>query len=220
MKKVEQRRSKIKIVIVDDHELVREGLGLWLEGIQGAEQVGQAAGMREALQLVRATTPDVVLMDVVLADGNGMEATERICKDFPKTRVIILSAHCDEDYVQRSLRAGAAGYVIKDLKLAELETAIRTVHAGEYYLSPAASQVLARMHAKSIHLVHVEPLTKRQLQILKLLAEGLTVKVIGHQLDLSPKTVDMHKARLMRRLNMTNLPSLVRYALQQKLIEP
>lgn len=215
------KRPKVRVMTVDDHELVREGLRLWLEGIATVDLVAEAAGMSEAMKLVRSAKPDIILMDVVLADGNGLDAAERLHEEHPEVKVILLSAYCDDDYVQRALRAGAMGYVLKDLSYRDLEMAIQVVNQGSFYLSPAASRVMAKMHAEGWDQgVPSDLLTKRQLEILKLLAEGHSVKSIGHQLGLSAKTVDMHKGRLMKRLQMTNLPSLVRYALEKKLIKP
>ncbi|HLJ92535.1 MAG TPA: response regulator transcription factor [Gemmataceae bacterium] len=206
----------IRVLLADDHALVRAGFRALLNTLPGIEVIAEAADGREALSLVKTHLPDVVLMDISMAGLNGLEAAVRITKEFPNVRVLILSAHADEDYVKQALRAGAAGYLIKDAGFSELELAVQAVARGETYLSPAISRHLV---ADFIRHAGQEPsplelLTPRQREILQLIGEGHTTKEIARMLHVSPKTVETHRTQLMERLDIHDIAGLVRYAIR------
>jgi DNA-binding NarL/FixJ family response regulator len=201
---------------------MRAGIRSLLEKIPGVEVVGEAADGREAVALVKSTSPNMVLMDIAMAGLNGLEATARIRKEFPRVRVIILSMHANEEYVLQTLRAGAAGYLLKDSATAELELAIHAVARGDTYLSPAISKrviddYLGRTSGQKSF---AEQLTPRQREILQLIAEGKSTKEIAYLLNLSIKTVETHRTQLMDRLDIHDVPGLVRYAMRIGLVTP
>jgi len=209
-----------RVLLADDHALVRAGLSELLQKFPGVEVVGEAGDGREALSLVQSQSPNLVLLDITMKNLSGLEAAERIARDFPEVKVLILSMHANEEYVLRALRAGACGYMIKDAALAELELALKAVMAGETYLSPAISRnviesYLGRTNGKSSRL---EDLTPRQREILQLIAEGNSTKEIAYALNLSVKTVETHRAQLMERLEIYDVAGLVRYAVRVGLI--
>jgi DNA-binding NarL/FixJ family response regulator len=218
--------KKIRILIADDHNLVRAGIRALLDSLAETEVVAEAADGRDALRLIDQLRPDVILMDVAMSGMNGLEATSRISRDFPESRVIILSMHANEEYVIRALRAGAAGYMLKDAAIGELEWAVKTVAGGQTYLSPP----IARHVADYVQRVGgadatagsppdpYERLTPRQREILQLIAEGASTQDIAHTLKLSVKTVETHRAQLMDRLDLHDVASLVRYAIRVGLI--
>lgn len=213
--------KSIRIILADDHPIVRNGIRAELEDVPGAEVVGQASDGREALELVKTLSPDLVFMDISMHGLNGLEATARITREFPGVRVVILSMHQNEEYFWRALKAGAAGYLLKKAATAELRTAVAQVLNGEIYLSKEISRRLVKKlplqqiaHRKS----PLEELTDRQREILQLIAEGQTTKAIALILKVSPKTVEYHRAQLMQRLNIFDIPGLVRFALQSGLI--
>ncbi|HEU5097576.1 MAG TPA: response regulator transcription factor [Roseiflexaceae bacterium] len=221
--------TPIRILLADDHELVRAGFRALLAGLSDVEVVAEADDGRAALALVAAHRPDVVLMDISMPGLNGLEATGRIAKEFPNTRVIILSMHANEDHVLLALRKGASGYLLKGARLAELDLAVRSVARGEVYLSPAASKhVLAdyvqragELHAAAVgDSPSIDRLTARQREVLQLIAEGRTVKQIAQTLNISAKTVETHRAQIMERLAIHDLAGLVRYAIRAGIIAP
>jgi DNA-binding NarL/FixJ family response regulator len=212
----------VRVLLADDHALVRAGLRELLQKLPDVEVVAEAGDGREALSLVRTALPNLVLLDITMKGLTGLEAAERIVKDFPGVKVVMLSMHANEEYVLRSLRAGVSGYIIKDAAIVELELAIKAVVAGETYLSPAISRsvienYLNRTGGKSSPL---EQLTPRQREILQLIAEGQSTKEIAFTLKLSVKTVETHRAQLMERLEIYDVAGLVRYALRVGLIAP
>jgi DNA-binding NarL/FixJ family response regulator len=212
----------IRILLADDHTLLRAGIRSLLEKMPGVEVVGEAADGREALSLVKAHSPNIVLMDIAMAGLNGLDATARVIKDFPQVRVIILSMHANEEYVLQTLRAGAAGYLLKDAATAELEMAIQAVARGDIYLSPAISKRVIDDYIgrTSGQKGSPEQLTSRQREILQLVAEGKTTKEIAFLLNLSIKTVETHRTQLMDRLNIHDVPGLVRHAMRLGLVPP
>jgi len=212
----------IRVLLADDHTLVRAGLRALLQSLEGVQVVAEASHGREAVNLVTTYQPDVVLMDIGMPELNGLEATAHIVKDFATTRVIILSMHLNEEYVLKALRAGAAGYLVKDAGTAELETAVRAVARGETYLSPAVSKhvvgdYLRRVGAEESPL---DPLTPRQREVLQLLAEGHSTQDIAQKLNISTRTVETHRTQLMERLDIHDLASLVHYAIRTGLVKP
>jgi DNA-binding NarL/FixJ family response regulator len=222
--------NPIRILLVDDHHLVRAGLRTLLQQMAGAEVIGEASDGREALEKIKADPPDVVLMDITMAEMNGLVATAQVTHDFPQVRVVMLSMHANKEYVTQALQAGAAGYLLKDAAPTELELAIRAVMRGEKYLSPAISthviaDYLQRASGGTLHRAEVDnsphdPLTLRQREILQLIAEGNTTKEIAAKLTLSVKTVETHRTQLMERLDIHDIAGLVRYAIRTGLVTP
>jgi DNA-binding NarL/FixJ family response regulator len=211
--------NTIRLLIADDHTLVRLGLRALLQSVTGVEVIAEASNGREALRLVEEKRPDVVLMDIAMADMNGLQAAEHIAREHPHTRVIMLSMHATEEYVVQALRAGASGYLLKNAGASELEKAINQVAAGETFLSPAVS----RQVSDYIRRVGQEPtsldrLTPRQREILQLIAEGNTTKRIAQLLDISVKTVETHRSQLMEQLDIHDIAGLVRYAIRVGLV--
>jgi DNA-binding NarL/FixJ family response regulator len=209
----------MRVLLADDHVLVRAGIRALLDKLSDVQVVAEANDGREALALIEIHQPEVVIMDVAMPGLNGLEATARIGREFPHVRVIILSMHANEEYVQQALRVGAAGYLLKDAAMVELEVALKTVINGEAYLSPDLAQRLAaytrRIGGEASLL---ERLTPRQREILQLIAEGHTTQDIALILKISPKTVETHRAQLMDRLGVYDVPGLVRYAIRSGLI--
>ena len=211
----------IRVILADDHPIVRAGIREALKEIPGVEVVGEASDGREAIELVKAARPDVVFMDISMPGLNGLEATERIIKAFPEVRVIILSRHDNEEYYWRALRVGASGYLLKNAVIAELKAALQRVAGGEIYLS---REISARLRNKlpldqiARARSPVEQLSERQREILQLIAEGQTTKEIALTLKLSAKTVEYHRMQLMQRLNIFDIPGLVRFAVRAGLV--
>lgn len=213
--------GSLRVLLVDDHSLVRAGIRSLLERLN-AEIIGETGDGRQALDLIKTSQPDIVLMDIGLPGLNGLEATQRVVKKFPKVRVIILSVHADEEHVLQALRTGASGYLLKDAAPSELELALRAVARGDTYLSPSISrQVIdAYLGWSGGPKNPLEQLTPRQREILQLIAEGKNTKEIAYQLNISVKTVETHRAQLMERLKIHDIPGLVRFAMRTGLIPP
>jgi DNA-binding NarL/FixJ family response regulator len=209
-----------RVLLADDHVLVRAGIRTLLEKIPNVEVVAEASTGREALELVKSKLPNLVLMDVAMAELGGLEALPRITKNFPGVKVIILSAHANEEYVIRALRGGAAGYLLKDAATAELQLALDSVAQDKTYLSPSISRTVIDSYLERVggRLSPLEQLTPRQREILQLIAEGKTTKEIASDLDVSVKTVESHRLQLMERLNIHDVPGLVRYAIRSGLV--
>ncbi len=210
----------IRVLLADDHVLFRAGIRALLEKVRDVEVVGEVGDGRDALRLIQTLRPDVVLMDIVMPELNGLDASARVAARFPNTRVIILSMNSAEEYVLQALRAGAAGYLLKNVSSAELELAIKAVGRGETYLAPAISKhvVEAYVHRVGGQLSILERLTVRQREVLQLVVEGNTSKEIARKLGLSAKTVEMYRTQLMRELDIHDIPGLVRFAIRQGLI--
>jgi DNA-binding NarL/FixJ family response regulator len=208
-----------RVLLADDHALVRAGIRALLEKIPSVEVVGEAGTGREALELVRSKLPNIVLMDIAMTELGGLEALPRITKDFPSVKVIILSAHASEEYVIRALREGASGYMLKDSATAELELAINSVIQGKIYLNPSISRTVIDDYLQRVGgaVSTLEQLTSRQREILQSIAEGKNVKEIAADLDISIKTVESHRLQLMDRLHIHDIPGLVRYAIRNGL---
>jgi DNA-binding NarL/FixJ family response regulator len=212
--------ATLRIVLAEDHALVRAGLRALLAGQEGVEVVREVGDGRAALDAVRELSPDLVLLDISMPGLNGLEACRRLTKDAPRTRVLILSVHKAVEYVHAAFRAGAMGYLHKESDAAELGHALRTVARGERYLSPEFPvDIVARPPDSSEAPGSVlERLTSRQREVLQLVAEGHTTKAIAARLDLSVKTVETHRSELMRRLEVHDVASLVRIAVQEGLV--
>jgi len=213
---------KIKVLVVDDHTIVRHGIYALLGLMQDIELVGEAINGREALDKVRKLMPDIVLMDIAMPLMDGMEATRRICKEFPGMKVIALTQYDDRAFVFPIIEAGARGFISKTAASSELATAIRSVYRGDSYLSPSVARVFVEGYQHGIDSgVNNDPyklLTSREREILKLLAEGLTTQEIANMLTLSSKTIDRHKTNLMAKLDIHNRADLIKYALRKGII--
>jgi len=206
----------IRIVLADDHPIVRAGIRETLKQVPGVEIVGEASDGREAIELVKSVRPDMVFMDISMPGLNGLEAAERIIKAFPDVRVIILSRFENEEYYWRALKVGAAGYLLKNAGVAELKTAVQRVAGGEVYLTGEVTKALRRypLHEIARAGSPVGQLSEREREVLQLIAERETTKGIALKLKVSPKTVEYHRMQLMRKLNIFDIPGLVRYAVR------
>ena len=209
----------IRIVIVDDHAVVRSGLKLLLDGQEDLEVVGEAGDARTAVFEVRAQKPDVVLMDVVMPSGSGIEATPAVLKEAPDAKVLILSMQDDPAYVREAFAAGASGYVLKEAADAELVAAVREVAAGQRYVHPTLGARLVAAEADERAHAEEDPLSEREHEILRLLALGHTNQEIASQLYLSVRTVETHRAHIMQKLRISTRAELVRYALERGVLD-
>ena len=213
--------SLLRVLLAEDHTLVRAGIRALLESLEGVEVVAEAADGREALRLAKAHAPDILLMDITMKEMNGLEAAARLAKEHSMTRVIILSMHAEPIYVRQALQAGAAGYLLKGSDVAELELALKAVTRGDTYLSPSVSKALVGglLTGKAPPANPMDELTPRQREILQFIAEGKTTKEIASRLDLSVKTVETHRAQLMERLDIHEVAGLVKFAIRVGLIQ-
>jgi DNA-binding NarL/FixJ family response regulator len=211
-----------RVVLAEDHTLVRKGMRLLLESLPDVMVVGEAADGLEALQLVQKHRPDCVLMDLAMPGLNGVEAVRRSTAQFPGIPILVISMHADEAYVHRALVAGARGYLLKGADKEELEVALRAVCSGETYLTPAISKTLIAALAKKSGIAEsispLEVLTLRQREVLRLVAEGNSTKQVAGQLGLSAKTVEAHRSAIMERLGIRDLAGLVRFAIRAGLV--
>lgn len=212
--------APIRVVLAEDHAMVRAGLTRLLAEIPGVDVVAVACDGREALTLVDEYRPDVALMDITMPGLSGLNALARITADHPSVRVIMLSMHDNEEYVGHALKAGAAGYLLKDSDLAELELALRSVMRGGSYLTPAVSRHVIRdfTHRPAKEPGVYERLTPRQTEIVQLIAEGHRNAAIGTILGVSEKTIETHRMQLMARLDIHEVTGLVRYAIRMGLV--
>ena len=210
--------KRIRILLADDHAVVRQGFRMILSAHPDLEIVGEAGNGREAVELAAKLRPDVVVMDVAMPELNGIEATRRLTAENPHTRVVALSMHKDSVYVREILRAGARGYLLKDSVAADLVSAVRAIAAGEGYLSPAVSDAVLDDYRR--HVTNpIDLLTSREREVLQMLAEGKTNKEIAGILNLSVYTVDAHRGRIMEKLNVHSINELVRFAVRNGLID-
>jgi DNA-binding NarL/FixJ family response regulator len=212
----------IRLLLAEDHTLMRAGIRALLGGLPDVEVVGEASTGPEALTLAESLRPDLVLLDISMPELNGLEVASRLMKTEPRRRIIFLSMHTDAVYVRRALQSGASGYLVKGADVPELSLAIRAVMRGESYLSPAVSKdviwELRRSDAREV--TPLEMLTPRQREILQLVTEGHSTKDIAKRLDLSVKTVEAHRSELMERLDIHDLAGLVRFAIRHGLTSP
>lgn len=212
----------LRVILADDHALVRAGLRALLERLDGVEVVAEADDGRVAVALARQHRPDVVCMDIGMPGLNGVDATAQLGQQCPDVRVLILSMHKNEEYVSHALQAGAAGYLLKDAAPAELDVALQAVARGDVYLSPAVSHHVVSGYVQRVRAPAGGPLvsrlTQRQREVLQLIAEGRTTKQIAATLHLSPKTVETHRRQVMERLAVHDVAGLVRYAVRVGLV--
>ena len=207
----------IRVLLADDHAMLREGLRALLSSMGDIEVVAEVANGREAVRRALELAPQVVLMDIGMPDMNGVEATALLLAKLPGVRVIALSMHGDAEHVQRALQAGAAGYLLKESAAAEVVAAVRAVHAGRRYLSIA---VMPHARRRAGTTTPLASLSARERQVLQLVVEGRTSAEIGAALHLSRKTVDTYRSRLMRKLGVEDLPALVKFAIQHGITPP
>jgi DNA-binding NarL/FixJ family response regulator len=211
----------IRILLADDHALLREGLSSILGKQEDMTVVGEASDGREAIQRVGELRPDIVLMDITMPVLNGIDATEQIRKNFVSTQVIILSMHVTTEYIHRALKAGALGYILKQSAGREVLDAIRSVYAGHRYLSEKISNILTDHHTYRNPLPHkkspIERLSAREREILQLVVEGKSSTEIGKALNLTRSTIDTYRSRLMAKLDVGNVPTLVKFAIKHGL---
>jgi DNA-binding NarL/FixJ family response regulator len=216
--------KKIRVLIVDDHTLVRDGIRALLELVADIEVVGEAANGRKALEKVEQLLPDVVLMDLAMPIMGGLEATRRIRKRFPGTKVLALTQYDDSDYVIPVIEAGARGFVTKMAAFSELSSAIQAVYRGESFLSPSAATAIVQEYQQKANVNgEKDPyhqLTDREREVLKLVVEGHTAREIADMLVISPKTVEWYKAGLMNKLNIHNKTDLIKFAIRKGIIAP
>src|SRR5206468_7341221 len=209
-----------RVLIADDHALVRAGIRAFLEGREVVVVVAEAGNGGEVLELARKHRPDVVLLDISMPGLGGLEASAQLKEELPEVRVVMLSMHANEEYVLQALRAGAAGYMLKDSATAELEIALKAVMQGETYLSPPISKQVVEGYVQRVGAEQpaADHLTPRQRQVLQLIAEGLSTKEIAYRLELSVKTVETHRAQLLELLQIRDIAGLVKYALRNGLV--
>ena len=214
--------NTIRVILADDHILVRQGMKSLLDNLGGIEVVGEAEDGREALRLIRKLRPSLVIMDIAMPRLNGLDTTARAVKEIPGLRIIMLSMHANKRYVVEAMRAGASGYLLKNCEIAELERGIRTVMNGGKYLTPTVSWGVIEELLGDTGRPGLDdpPLTLRQREILQLVAEGHSSRIIAEMLNLSTKTVDGHRAEIMSRLNIHDVTGLVRYAIKMGFISP
>jgi two-component system response regulator NreC len=214
--------AKIRVLVTDDHAIVRDGICALLALTGDIEAVGVAANGKEALEMVRELAPDVVLMDVAMPIMGGVEATRRIHKEFPKVKILALTQYDDKAYVFPVIEAGASGFISKTAASTELAAGIRSVHRGDSFLSPSVARFLVEDYQQVASMKEsqdpYEQLTNREREVLKLVAEGHTTQEIAAMLVLSPKTVERHKTNLMAKLDIHNRTELVKYALRKGII--
>jgi len=214
--------KKIRVLIVDDHTLVRDGIRALLTLVANVEVVGEAANGKEALERVRELVPDVVLMDLAMPIMGGLEATRRIRKEFPGTKVLALTQYDDSEYVVPIIEAGASGFVTKMAAFSELASAIQAVYRGDSFLSPSAAAALVDEYQQKAALKgekdSYQLLTDREREVFKLVVEGHTTREIADMLVVSPKTVEWYKASLMNKLNIHNKTDLIKFAIRKAVI--
>lgn len=210
----------IKVILADDHTVVRAGIRTMLTSLGGIEVVGEASNGRETLALVEQLRPDLLLCDITMPDMNGLEVTKRVAKEFPNVRVIMLSMHTSEEYVWQALKAGATGYLLKDTSASELDLAIKAVLSGKTFLTASVSKQVVETYMQRLKTddTATDVLTPRQREILQMIAEGKALKEIARLLHLSVKTVETHRTMLMDRLDIHDNAGLVKYAMRTGMI--
>ena len=214
--------KKIRVLVVDDHTIIRDGICALLALTGDIEVVGEATNGSEALKMVKEFNPDVVIMDIAMPIMGGLEATRRINKEFPRTKILVLTQHDDKEYVFPVIESGASGFISKAAASSELVSGIRAVYRGDSYLSPAVAKLLVvnyqRTAGKRTGQNLYDQLTERERDVLKLLVEGYSTKEIADILIITPKTVEGHKTNLMAKLGIHNRIELVKYALRKGII--
>lgn len=213
-----------RVVLADDHSVVRQGLRAWLERSGYVQVVGEAADGREAVAIVEQLQPDVVIMDIAMPMLNGIDATAQITRRNPDTKVIILSMHADEAYILRALGAGAKGYLLKESTESDVLPAVQSVRDGKPYFTPSIARLLLEDYMRSLKQNNLQDsydlLTEREREVLQLLAQGKSNKEVAQVLELSPHTIDSHRTNMMQKLNLHNTAEIVLYAVRKGIIVP
>ncbi len=211
--------KRIHVLLADDHQIVLEGIRRILEKESGVEVVAEALDGREAVSLVTALSVDVVFMDISMPNLNGIEATRQILRVKPDVKVVILSMHADKRFVERALKAGVWGYLLKNRAVTEVATALQCVTQGKIYLSPGITNIVVSEFVSSVHKKEkegeVDSLTPREREVLQLIAEGLTTKDIASRMNISDKTVDGHRQKIMDKLNLHSIAQLTKFAIRE-----
>jgi len=215
--------KKVKLLVADDHKIFRQGIKKLLEEESDLQVVGEAADGRETIKKATELKPDVILMDIAMANLNGLQATRQIKKILPDTKVIMVTMHKNEEYVLQSFQAGASGYILKEGAVEELVSAIRTIHQDKSFLSPTISKTLIDAYLRKMETGKTETpfdlLTDREREVLQLIAEGYTNREVAKALFISVKTVEAHRAHIMQKLNIHEIAKLVKYAIQKGLVD-
>jgi two-component system, NarL family, response regulator NreC len=215
--------TRIRILLADDHTILRAGLRMMLNAQPDMEVIGEAQDGKQAINATVHLQPDIVLMDITMPDMNGIEATRQIKRVAPEVKVLVLTMHENDEYVFQALRAGASGYILKEAADTELITALHVLRSGQFYLSPSAQSVIVGDYLQRVHTGEEKDsynnLTEREKEILKLVAEGYTNNQIAERLVISPKTVDTHRTHVMDKLNLHSRAELVKYAMRRGLLE-
>jgi two-component system response regulator NreC len=215
--------KKIRLLVADDHKIFRQGITKLLEQEPDLQVVGEAADGREAVKKATELKPDLVLMDIAMANLNGLEATKQIKKVLPETKIIMVTMHKNEEYILQSFQAGASGYILKEGAVEELVNAIRSIHQDKSFLSPTISKTLIDAYLRKMETGKTETpfdlLTDREREVLQLIAEGYTNREVAKSLFISVKTVEAHRAHIMQKLNIHDVAKLVKYAIQKGLVD-
>ncbi len=215
--------KKVRLLIADDHKIFRQGIKKLLEEEPDLQVVGEAADGREVVKKATELKPDVILMDIAMANLNGLEATKQIKKVLPESKIIMLTMHKNEEYVLQSFQAGASGYILKEGAVEELVSAIRSINQDKSFLSPTVSKTLVDAYLRKMETGKTETpfdlLTDREREVLQLIAEGFTNREVAKQLFISVKTVEAHRAHIMQKLNIHDIAKLVKYAIQKGLVD-
>jgi DNA-binding NarL/FixJ family response regulator len=215
--------KKIKLLVADDHKIFRQGIKKLLEDESDLQVVGEASDGRDAVKKATELKPDVILMDIAMANLNGLEATRQIKKQLPSAKVIMVTMHKNEEYVLQSFQAGASGFILKEGAVEELVSAIRSIHSDKSFLSPSISKTLIDAYMRKMETGKTETpfdlLTDREREVLQLIAEGYTNREVAKSLFISVKTVEAHRAHIMQKLNIHDIAKLVKYAIQKGLVD-
>ena len=214
--------GKIKVLIADDHTILRQGIKALLDNQAEIEVIGEAKDGREALTLIERLLPDVILMDIAMPGLNGLEATRRIKKKFPEIKVLVLTMYTNEEYVFQILNAGANGYLVKETAFQDLISAIKAVYRDEAFMSPSISKKVINRYTQRVRDANdttSDILTTREREILQLIAEGSSSKKIAEALFISPKTVETHRTHIMDKLNIHNRTDLIKYAIRTGIVD-
>lgn len=217
------KKMSIRIILADDHAILRHGLSKLIQQQEDMEVIAQAGDGHSIVDLTRELSPDVVVMDIGMPDLNGIDATMQITRDFPTVKIIGLSMHSGKKFISEMLKAGACGYLLKDCAFEELITAIKTVMEGKTYLSPSIADVIVENYVRPSGQEEssvFSTLSQREREVLQLLSEGKTTKQIGMMLHISSKTVEGHRLRIMQKLNIDNVANLTKYAIREGLTSP
>jgi DNA-binding NarL/FixJ family response regulator len=215
--------KKIRLLVADDHKIFRQGIKKLLEDESDLQVVGEASDGRDAVKKATELKPDVILMDIAMANLNGLEATRQIKKQLPSAKVIMVTMHKNEEYVLQSFQAGASGFILKEGAVEELVSAIRSIHSDKSFLSPSISKTLIDAYMRKMETGKTETpfdlLTDREREVLQLIAEGYTNREVAKSLFISVKTVEAHRAHIMQKLNIHDIAKLVKYAIQKGLVD-